>query len=77
MPFLTQALIWILFVLVLGILLATCLLAVAAIVKTYCRNPPPANELTPMEHVPWTMAVAVEVTNPDDTKIMAVRDSSA
>lgn len=72
--------IWFLFVLVLGILLAAFVLAVATIVKTYCRAEPaettPA-EMTPMEPVPWILAVAVEVTNPDDTKIMAVHETPA
>jgi flagellar basal body-associated protein FliL len=79
MPVLTQALIWFLFVLVLGILLVAFFIAVATIVKTFCRptEMPPPEEMTPMEPVPWIMAVAVEVTNPDDTKIMAVHESPA
>lgn len=82
MPLSTQALIWFLFVLVLGILVIAFFLAVATIVKSLCwdrtqaTEMTPATEITPMDPVPWVMTVAVEVTNPDDTKIMAVYDTA-
>jgi flagellar basal body-associated protein FliL len=76
MTFFSQALIWFLFVCVLGVLLAAIFLSVAAVVKTYCwRGTAPPTETTPTEPVPWI--TAIEVTNPDDTKIMAVHESPA
>lgn len=75
---LTQAFIWFLFVLVVGILLIAFFLAAATIVKSLwertSRVPTPQTEMASMDPVPWIMAVAVEVINPDDTKIMAVHE---
>lgn len=74
MSFVDEALTWFAITFMLGLALGCVALAVAVAVGK-CRGGAPApTELarTELAPVPWTMAV--EVTNPDDTKIMAVRD---
>jgi hypothetical protein len=77
MSFVGRAFLWFLFFFVLGVLAGVLLLSVAAVIKT-CRTrrattPSLApTELSTIQSVPWTMAVAV--TNPDDTMMMAVKE---